>query len=190
MKISVDAIERAKKIQLIIFDVDGVLTDGGIYIGDSGELFKSFNCRDGFGITAAQKLGLKTAIITGRVSSCTATRARELKISAVKQGCMNKREAYKEIKSKFNLTDENIAYVADDIIDLPVFVQVGFRAAVGDADAEVKNFAHLITNNFGGHGAVREVLEFILKSQDKWQKIIDEYTTVEEPEENFSNMNQ
>lgn len=179
MKISSDALDRAKKVKLIIFDVDGVLTDGHIYIGERGELFKAFNCRDGFGITAASKLGLRTAIITGRESVCTANRARELGIDAVKQGQMNKRNAYKELKSEFNLTDEEIAYVADDVIDLPVFVQVGFRAAVGDADEEVRKRAHFIADNFGGHGAVREVLEFIFKAQGKWATLIQSYTTID-----------
>ena len=185
MKISEDAFDRAKKIKLVIFDVDGVLTDGGIYIGNSGELFKSFHCHDGFGITAAHKVGLKTAILTGRESACTANRAKELGITAVKQGHMDKRNAYKELKAEFNLRDDEIAYVADDIIDLPVLIQVGFRAAVGNAKIEVKERAHFIAENDGGKGAVREVLEFILKSQGKWEKIIRQYTTVESAE-NFS----
>lgn len=180
MKISEDAYERAKKIQLIIFDVDGVLTDGGIYIGAGGELFKSFHCHDGFGITVAQRAGLKTAILTGRESVCTSNRAKELGITAVKQGHMNKRGAYKELKAEFNLRDEEIAYVADDVLDLPVFVQVGFRAAVGDAKTEVLERAHFVAEKFGGRGAVREVLEFILKAQGKWAEIVREYTTVEE----------
>ena len=179
MKISIDAIDRAKKIKLIIFDVDGTLTDGGIYIGEKGELFKAFNCRDGFGITAAHKVGLKTAIITGRNSICTTNRAKELGISAVKQGHMDKRDAYKELKAEFNLTDEEIAYVGDDIIDLPVFIQVGFRAAVGDSDLEIKSRAHFIAENFGGHGAAREAIEFILQAQGKWSEIIKQYTTLE-----------
>ena len=179
MKISEEALDRAQRVKLIIFDVDGVLTDGGIYHGANGELFKAFNCRDGFGINVAHACGLKTAIITGRTSEMTANRAAELKISVVMQGQMNKRNAYKKIKEQFALTDEEICYVADDVIDLPVFVQVGFRAAVGDAAAEVIERAHFVANNFGGHGAAREVIEFILKAKGFWQGIIERYTTPE-----------
>lgn len=177
MKISGDALERAKRVKLIIFDVDGVLTDGKLNIGANGELFKSFHCRDGFGITLAHSCGIKTAIITGRTSDITTCRANELKISAVFQGQMNKRNAYKKIKSQFALTDDEICYVADDVVDLPVFVQVGFRAAVGDASSEVVERAHFVANNFGGHGAAREVVEFILKSKGFWQQIIERYTS-------------
>ena len=168
MKITEDAYSRAQKIKLIIFDVDGTLSDGGIYIGERGEIFKAFNCQDGFGIVSAHKLGLKTAIITGRESVITSNRAKELGIIAVKQGQPDKRNAYKELKAEFNLTDEEIAYVGDDVVDLPVFVQVGFRAAVGNANIEVKERAHFVAENDGGKGAVREVLEFILKAQGKW----------------------
>ena len=178
MKFTEDAYNRAKKIKLIIFDVDGTLTDGGIYIGTNGEIFKAFNCQDGFGIVTAHKLGLKTAIITGRESVITSNRAKELGITAVKQGQMDKRNAYKELKAEFNLRDEEIAYVGDDIIDLPVFVQVGFRAAVGNANIELKERAHFVAKNDGGKGAVREVLEFILKSQGKWAEIVRKYETV------------
>ena len=178
MKITEDAYSRAQKIKLIIFDVDGTLSDGGIYIGERGEIFKAFNCQDGFGIVSAHKLGLKTAIITGRESVITSNRAKELGIIAVKQGQPDKRNAYKELKAEFNLTDEEIAYVGDDVVDLPVFVQVGFRAAVGNANIEVKERAHFVAENDGGKGAVREVLEFILKAQGKWAELVKQYTTV------------
>lgn len=178
MKISEDAHSRAEKIKLVIFDVDGTLTDGGIYIGLNGELFKAFNCQDGFGIVAAHKLGLKTAIITGRESVITLNRAKELGITAVKQGQMDKRNAYNELKAEFNLRDDEIAYVGDDIIDLPVFVQVGFRAAVGNAKIEVKERAHFVAENDGGKGAVREAIEFILKSQGKWAELVRQYEIV------------
>ena len=190
MKISGDALDRARHVKLIIFDVDGVLTDGGIYHGANGELFKSFHCRDGFGITLAQSCGIKTAIITGRTSAMTTYRASELKISAVMQGQMNKRDAYKKIKAQFDLTDEEICYVADDVIDLPVFVQVGFRAAVGDASEDVIERAHFVANNFGGHGAVREIIEFILKAKGFWQGIIERYTAPEFDDKALTKLNQ
>ena len=179
MKISGDALERAKRVKLIIFDVDGVLTDGSLNIGAHGEVFKRFHSRDGFGITLAHSCGLKSAIITGRTTDITAHRAAELKISAVLQGQMNKRDAYKKIKLQFGLTDDEICYVADDVIDLPVFVQVGFRAAVADASPEVVERAHFVSDNVGGHGAARQVIEFILKAQGFWQSIIERYTTPE-----------
>ena len=178
MKITEDAFNRAQKVKLIIFDVDGTLTDGGIYIGTSGELFKAFNCQDGFAIVTAHKLGFKTAIITGRESVITTNRAKELGITAVKQGHLDKRNAYKELKAEFNLRDDEIAYIGDDIIDLPVLVQVGFRAAVGNARIEVKERAHFVAENDGGRGAVRDVMEFILKAQGKWAKLVQEYETV------------
>lgn len=190
MKFSGDAIERARRVKLIIFDVDGVLTDGGIYHGGHGELFKAFHCRDGFGITLAHSCGLKSAIITGRTSAMTSWRAAELKISAVMQGQMNKRDAYKKIKTQFGLADEEICYVADDVIDLPVFVQVGFRAAVGDAVPEVVERAHFVSNNFGGRGAVREVIEFILKAQGFWSDIIERYTAPEFDDKELTALNQ
>ena len=190
MKITGDAIDRAQRVKLIIFDVDGVLTDGGIYHGANGELFKAFHCRDGFGITLAHSCGLKSAIITGRTSAMTAYRATELKISAVMQGQMNKRAAYKKIKEQFGLTDEEICYVADDVIDLPVFVQVGFRAAVGDASPEVIERAHYVANHFGGRGAVREIIEFILKAKGFWAGIIERYTAPEFDDKELTALNQ
>ena len=190
MKISGEALDRARRVKLIIFDVDGVLTDGGIYHGAGGELFKRFHCRDGFGINIAHSCGLETAIITGRTSTMTEWRAKELSISAVMQGQMNKRAAYKKLKEQFSLSDNEICYVADDVIDLPVFVQVGFRAAVADAAAEVIERAHFVADNNGGHGAVREVMEFILKAKGFWQAIIERYTSPEFDDKQLTAMNQ
>ena len=166
------ALERARKIRLVIFDVDGVLTDGGIYVGADGELYKPFFCRDGLGITVARKSGLKTAIITGRQSAQVKRRGEELHIDAIWQGCMDKRQAYEELKAKFALKDEEIAYIGDDLIDLPIMVQVGFAAAVADAAPEVRQHAHIVSGFPGGKGAVREVLEFLLKAQGKWESIV------------------
>ena len=166
------ALERARKIRLVIFDVDGVLTDGGIYVGAEGELYKPFHCRDGLGITLARKNGLKTAIITGRESAQVKRRGEELRIDAVWQGCMDKRQAYEELKERFALRDEEIAYIGDDLIDLPIMLQAGFAAAVADAVPEVRQHAHVVSGFSGGKGAVREVLEFLLKVQGKWESIV------------------
>ena len=170
-----ESFERAKKVKLIIMDVDGVLTDGGVYIGETGELFKPFHVRDGFGINVALRLGFKFAIITGRRSPQLEIRAKELGINDVFQGKIDKRTAYNDIKQKFELDDEDIAYIGDDLIDLPVMVQVGFPATVADAPSEVKNNACVVSDLKGGHGAVREVIEFILKAQGLWQDVVNSY---------------
>ena len=180
MELGTNAIERAKKVKLVIFDVDGVMTDGNICIGRDGELFKSFFCRDGLGITLARKAGILTAIITGRTSEQTARRAEELHISAVWQGNLDKRSAYRELKEKFGLRDEEIAYIGDDLIDLPVMIRVGFPAAVADAVPEVRARSVMVSGFPGGHGAVREILEFILKAQDLWEEILAGYLRQED----------
>ena len=169
------ALERAQALKLIIFDVDGVLTDGGIYIGESGELYKSFFCRDGLGITLAHKAGLKTAIITGRKSAQVAFRAGELHISEVFQGSLDKRAAYRTLKEKLSLRDEEIGYIGDDLIDLPIMRQAGLPMAVADAVPEVRQQALLTAGFAGGHGAVRELIEFILKAQGKWQALLQDF---------------
>lgn len=173
MPIREDAIARAKKIKCVILDVDGVLTDGGIYVApDGSELFKPFFARDGLAITRARKVGLKTAIITGRASSIVVNRAKELRIDLVYQGSLDKREAYADIKAKTGLSDEEIAYIGDDIVDLPILRQVGLPCAVGDAVSEVKEIAQIIAAQPGGRGAVREVYEIILKTQGLWDQFL------------------
>lgn len=180
MDIRAGALESAQKIKLIIFDVDGVLTDGGIYTGPDGELFKPFNCRDGLGITLAHRAGLKTAIITGRRSRQVAYRAEELHISETYQGNSDKRAAYSDLKERLGLADEEIGYIGDDLIDLPIMLQVGLPMAVADAVAEVRAESKLVASKTGGHGAARELIEFILKVQGKWDDIVKTYYTVAE----------
>ena len=170
-----DAYECAKKIKCIIFDVDGVLTDGTIAVGFQGESVKKFFCRDGLGMKLLRDAGIKSAIITGRNSPITAYRVKELKMDALYQGCMDKREAYNTLKEKFSLTDDEFAYVGDDLIDLPVMIQVGLPAAVNDAVQEVREVAALISSYPGGRGAAREVIEFIIKAQDNWGRVIESY---------------
>lgn len=171
-----DAQERAKKIKMVVFDVDGTLTDASINMGNSGELFKSFSCRDGMGFTLAHSVGIQTAIITGRNSQIVANRADELKISKVWQGIKDKREAYESLKEEFELTDEEVAYLGDDLNDLPIMKLVSLPCAVGDAVPEVKEAALYTAKHHGGKGAAREVLEFIIKAQDKWQEAIAKFT--------------
>ena len=173
MPIREDAITRAKKIKCVILDVDGVLTDGGIYVASDGsELFKPFFARDGLAISLARKVGLKTALITGRASSIVVNRAKELRIDLVYQGSLDKREAYADIKAKTGLSDEEIAYIGDDIVDLPILRQVGLPCAVGDAVPEVKEIAQIIAAQPGGRGAVREIYEIILKTQGLWDQFL------------------
>lgn len=167
--------EAARKIKMFIFDVDGTLTDGGIYVGEKGELFKPFNVRDGFAITEWHKAGGLSAVITGRESAMVAVRAKRLGITEVRQGNPDKRAAYRELKEKYGISDAEVAYVGDDIIDLPVMIKAGLPVAVADAAPEVRERALLVTERTGGHGAVREAVEFVLQAQGLWDKIVDRY---------------
>ena len=161
--------ERMKRVRLIILDVDGVLTDGGIYMGPDGEALKRFDIKDGAGIMLWHRSGGKTAILTGRSSRIVENRAKELSISVVRQGCLDKRAVYEELKKELLLSDDEIAYIGDDFIDLPVMRVAGLPIAVADAAPEAKNAARLVTDHAGGHGAVREAVERILRAQNKWE---------------------
>jgi 3-deoxy-D-manno-octulosonate 8-phosphate phosphatase (KDO 8-P phosphatase) len=170
-----DSDSCAKKIKLIIFDVDGVLTGGHIIFGTEGEAVKEFYAQDGLGISLAHKAGLKTAIITGRESEMVRRRGAELKIGDVYQGAMDKVTALQELVTKHALTLEQIAYVGDDINDLPVMIQIGLPCAVANAVPEVKAIAKYVAGRQGGNGAVREVIEHILKAQGLWEGLIADY---------------
>ncbi|MBI4683992.1 MAG: HAD-IIIA family hydrolase [Nitrospirae bacterium] len=165
----------AKNIKLVIFDVDGVLTDGRIILDNEGNEFKAFHVRDGHGIKMLIRAGVKVALITGRQSKVVARRAKELGITEVFQKCYDKREAYKRIKKKFSLRDNEIAYVGDDIVDLPLMKSVGLSFAVADSSYEVRSHATEVTKNPGGKCAVREVTDLILKAKGLWNRIIDGY---------------
>lgn len=160
-----DVRQLAKTIQMVIFDVDGVLTDGSLFIGDDGQEYKAFNSKDGHGIRMLHESGIQPAIITGRTSNVVAVRARDLGIEIVMQGHRNKRPAFQSLLEQTGLSPEVIAYVGDDVIDLPVMTQVGLPIAVNDAHALVKEHAKWTTTALGGRGAAREVCEFILDSQ-------------------------
>lgn len=166
---------RAKQIALLILDVDGVLTNAQLVFDSQGEVMKVFHTQDGLGITAAHKAGLKTAIITGRETEMVRRRGLELKIGDVYQGAMDKVQAFQELLAKYQLSPEQVAYVGDDLNDLAVLTQVGLACAVANAVPDVKERVHFITTREGGRGAVREVIELILKSQGKWGAVVEAY---------------
>lgn len=167
--------KRAEKIKMIVMDVDGVLTDGKVILGTNGIELKSFNSKDGYWIRIAQKAGLKLAIITGRESDIVSKRARELNIEDVHQGVLNKLEAYQKIIDKYGLKDDEIAYIGDDLVDLPILTRVGLSVVVADALPDLKDRVDYVTKNPGGHGAGKEMIELILKSQNKLDSIINKH---------------
>lgn len=158
---------KAKKIKLLLLDVDGVLTDGRIILDNQGNELKAFHVRDGHGIRMAQRSGIIVGIITGRKSEVVNIRARELGIQEVHQGAYEKIAVYDALLLKYGLRDEEVAYIGDDTVDSDILKRVGLAAAVADAEPGVKPFAHLVTKAEGGRGAVREVINTILKSQGK-----------------------
>lgn len=174
-RVSPALMEAAGKVRLLILDVDGVLTDGSIILDNEGNEYKSFHVRDGHGVKMLLRAGIEVAIITGRFSKVVERRARELGITEVHQKCMDKRAAYAGLARKYSLSDDEIAYIGDDIVDGPVMVKAGLPVAVSDADGELKKYALHVTQSRGGRGAVREVTDLILKSKGLWKKIVDEY---------------
>lgn len=170
-----------KRIKLIVLDVDGVLTDGGIIIGSDGTEYKAFSVKDGSGISLARHAGIKFAIISGRYSKVIDLRAKELKIDEVYQDVMVKAEAYEDLKKKFGLADAEICFIGDEIIDIPVFKKCGFSAAPADAVEEAGRAADYICKKKGGRGCVREVTDMILKAQGKWDGAVDRYLSHEKP---------
>jgi len=168
--------ERAKPIRLLLLDVDGVLTNGRIIYDGSGREWKSFDIRDGQGIRLLQRAGLEVGILSGRKSSAVRSRAKELGIRLLRQRATDKGKALEEIMAQKNYPPEQICFVGDDLVDLPVFARVGLAVAVADSVEEVRARAHYITRNSGGRGAVREVCDLILKVQGKWTAVTQEYT--------------
>ena len=160
-----DIIEKARDIRLVIFDVDGVLTDGSLFIGDGGEEYKAFNSRDGHGMKMLQKSGVDIGIITGRTSDVVRHRMDSLGIKHVYQGQLDKLPAFEELIAKLDIPAEQVAYVGDDVIDLPILIRVGLAIAVQDAHQLVKQHSHWIAPNPGGRRAARDVCEFIMQAQ-------------------------
>ncbi len=160
---------KARKIKLLLLDVDGVLTDGTIILDNHGNELKAFHVRDGHGIKLAQRSGIIVGIITGRKSEVVNIRARELGIQEVHQGAHEKIIAYEAIIAKYGIVDSEVAYMGDDVVDLEIFQRVGIAVGVANADPAIRPYVDLITKTEGGRGAVREFINFILKSRSKPQ---------------------
>ncbi|MDT8441267.1 MAG: HAD-IIIA family hydrolase [Desulfuromonadales bacterium] len=163
------------RIRLLLLDVDGVMTDGRIIYDNQGNELKAFNVKDGHGLKLLQRAGIRVGIITGRQSQVVARRAEELGIDLLYQGAKDKRLPFAEILERLDLQPEEVAYVGDDLIDLPILRRVGFAAAVADAVDEIKPYVDLVTRRRGGCGAVREICDHLLKETGVWSTVTDRY---------------
>lgn len=175
MEFPKEVLERAKKIRMLMLDVDGVLTDGKIILTSNGEEIKNFNVLDGMGIKLLQKIGVEVAIVSSRFSRVTEQRAKELGIELVFQKHLDKLKIYEEILELRKLKDEEIAYIGDDWIDLPILKRVGLAVGVPNGWYPVNLYVHYVTKHRGGEGAVREVCDLILKAKEKWEDTLKQY---------------
>jgi 3-deoxy-D-manno-octulosonate 8-phosphate phosphatase (KDO 8-P phosphatase) len=166
---------RAAKIRLFIFDVDGVLTDGGLHYGAEGEAFKTFNVQDGLGIKLLQEAGVLTGIISARRSPQVTARARDLAIEFVHQGGHDKLTPFRALLAQQNLAEEQVAFIGDDVVDIPILSRVGLALAVANARPEVLARVHHVTQNRGGHGAVREACELVLRAQGSYDRVMAQF---------------
>jgi 3-deoxy-D-manno-octulosonate 8-phosphate phosphatase (KDO 8-P phosphatase) len=166
---------RASHIKLLLMDCDGVLTDGKIWILEDGDDQKVFNTRDGLGLELLHRGGLSSGIISGRSSSAVERRARALGMEFVRQGSTNKLKAFEEILAKAGIDDGEVAFIGDDLTDIPIMRRSEFAVAVADAVAETRASAHYVTRAPGGDGAVREAVEVILKAQGRWNELVANY---------------
>ena len=168
-------VERAAKVKLFIFDVDGVLTDGSLHYGADGEAFKTFNVQDGLGIKLLQESGVQTAIISARRSPQVTARAKDLGIDFVHQGGHDKLTPFRALLAQLGLTEEQVGFIGDDVVDLPILSRAGFAVAVPNGRQEVLARAHHVTQNAGGRGAVREICEFVLRAQNSYERIMAQF---------------
>ncbi len=175
LKLAEDIARRAEKIRLLIFDVDGVLTDGRLYFDDKGVESKAFHSRDGHGIKMLHDSGVEMAIITGRQSETVKYRMQNLGISLVHQGQRDKRHAYKALLEQLSLVPEEVAFMGDDVVDLPVMTQVGLAIATADAHPFVLEHCHWVTEKNGGAGAARDACEMLLHAQGRLDAMLHSY---------------
>jgi 3-deoxy-D-manno-octulosonate 8-phosphate phosphatase (KDO 8-P phosphatase) len=166
---------RASQIRLLLFDVDGVLTDGKILMHADGTESKVFDIKDGTAIVFAQRIGLTVGFLSARVSAATAQRAAQLGVTLVHQGVAGKLDTYEQIVDELLLDESQIAYMGDDILDLPVLLRVGLAAAPADAVEDVRRRVHWVSRARGGDGAVRELIEIVLRAQNRWDAVVGPY---------------
>jgi 3-deoxy-D-manno-octulosonate 8-phosphate phosphatase (KDO 8-P phosphatase) len=166
---------RARRVRLLLLDVDGVLTPGTIDIASGGGETKSFFIRDGLSLVWARRFGIEVGLLSGRPSEATTRRASELGLSIVVQGSSDKRGGYAAILSDHGYTDAEVAYMGDDLVDLPVLGRVGLATAPSDCVGEVRESVHWVSQYAGGRGAVRELVEVVLKAQDHWDGLVRSY---------------
>ncbi len=170
-----EVVERIKRIKLLICDVDGVLTDGRIIYANDGAELKAFDVKDGHGVKLLMRTGVDVAIVTARSSNVVEIRAQDLGIETVYQGVKDKSTALESILRATNLDAAELAYIGDDLVDLPVMRRVGFSATVADAVREVREAADYVAMRPGGRGAVREVCELVMRVQNSWDKVVERY---------------
>ncbi len=170
-----DIIAKAKKLKLLILDVDGVLTDGRLFFDDKGKEYKCFHARDGHGIKLLRQTGVEVAVISGRKSNSVALRMKSLGVEYVYQGHENKIAAFNEIIQSLSIQPEQAAHVGDDLLDLPIMKRVGLSIAVNDANEPVKEYADWCTKTPGGRGAVREICDFIMQSQGTFEGVLKSF---------------
>jgi 3-deoxy-D-manno-octulosonate 8-phosphate phosphatase (KDO 8-P phosphatase) len=168
-------VDRARKIKLLVLDCDGVLTDGRIVMLPDGDETKAFDVKDGHAMVMAQRAGLRIAIISGRKSSVVRARAKELGVAHLFEMAWEKTQPYEKILAEEELNDEAVCYVGDDVVDIPLLRRAGLAVAVADAVEETKQHSHIVTTRGGGRGAVREVIQLILKAQGKWDEAMTRY---------------
>lgn len=169
--------ERARRIKLLLLDVDGVLTDGRIIYDSKGRDLKLFDTHDGLGVCILKRMGIKTILITAKGSKATRPRAKDMEVEKIYENIVPKTKVYEEIIREFGLSDEEVCFVGDDLLDLGILNRVGLPITVLNACDEVKQKSAYVTQKRGGRGAIREVAELILKSQDKWQEALKIYET-------------
>ena len=163
-----DILEKASKIKLLVLDVDGVMTDGRIIYDNFGDEFKAFDVQDGYGLTLWWKAGLRSAIVTAKKSRIVSRRAKTCHVTKVFMDAKDKGAVYEKLLKIFKLTDEEVCFIGDDLIDLPIMKRAGLAVAVPYSRPEVKSTAHYTTTSESGRGAIREIIELILKTQNKW----------------------